>query len=142
MAIKGNPFAAPRKAAPRMSAREAERVYLGGVKSPADEREEPVASDPVAVPASDRSPARPVVAVMPWQVESLPPPAEAEFGSAPDNRQQTGNEATAGEQVIAGQATNRQQTDNQQTTQIVPDSLRALVNPSSLRACMRQETVL
>ena len=29
MAIKGNPFATPRKASSRMSAREAERVYLG-----------------------------------------------------------------------------------------------------------------
>lgn len=36
MAIKGNPFATPRKAPPRMSAREAERVYLAGTEPPAD----------------------------------------------------------------------------------------------------------
>lgn len=36
MAIKGNPFATPRKAPSRMSAREAERVYLGGAEPPAD----------------------------------------------------------------------------------------------------------
>jgi len=44
MAIKGNPFAAPRKATPRMSAREAERVYLGGIKT-SDETDVPPAPE-------------------------------------------------------------------------------------------------